>query len=61
MTLNLFFIPVINIELKRLFLFYKIIVIDRRNKLLIKVIEALECLRSWHKVKAFELKEEIIE
>jgi hypothetical protein len=61
MALNLLSIPVISIELERLFLSCKIIVTDRRNKLLIKVIKALKYLRSWHKVKAFELKEEIIE
>ena len=30
---------------------------DRRNKLSVKVIEVLECLRPWYKVEAFELDE----
>jgi hypothetical protein len=33
-------------------------VTDCCNKLLVKVIKALECLRFWYKVKAFELEEE---
>ena len=58
MALNLLSIPVISIEPERLFLSCKIIVTDRRNKLLVKVIKALECLRSQYKVKTFKLEEE---
>jgi hAT family dimerisation domain. len=58
MALNLLSIPAISAEPERLFSSYKITVTDRRNKLLVKVIKALECLRSWYKVKAFELEEE---
>jgi hypothetical protein len=61
MALNLLSIPAMSAEPERLFLSCKIIVTDRRNKLLVKVIKALECLRSWYKVKAFELEEEIVE
>jgi hypothetical protein len=46
-----------NAEPKRLFSSCKITITDRRNKLSVKVIEALECLRSWYKVEAFELDE----
>ena len=60
-ALNLLSIPVISTQLEYLFLSYKVIVIDRRNKLLVKVIKALEYLRSYYKVKAFELEEEIVE
>jgi hypothetical protein len=61
MALNLLSIPAISAEPERLFLSCKITVTDRRNKLSVKVIKALECLRSWYKVKAFELEEEIVE
>jgi hypothetical protein len=59
MALNLLSIPAMSAEPERLFSSCKITVTDRRNKLSVKVIEALECLRSWHKVKAFESEEEI--
>ena len=58
MALNLLSIPAISTEPERLFSSCKITVIDRRNKLSGKVIEALEYLRSQYKVKAFELEEE---
>jgi hypothetical protein len=57
MALNLLSIPAISAEPERLFSSCKITITDRRNKLSVKVIEALECLRSWHKVEAFELDE----
>jgi hypothetical protein len=44
-------------EREHLFSSCKITITDRRNKLSVKVIEALECLRSWQKVEAFELNE----
>ena len=58
MALNLLSIPVISTEPERLFSSCKITVTDRRNKLSVKVIKALECLRSQYKVKAFKLEEE---
>ena len=57
MALKLLFIPVMSAELERLFSSCKITITDRRNKLLVKVIEALECLRSWYNVEAFDLDE----
>jgi hypothetical protein len=60
MALNLLSIPAISAEPERLFSSCRITVTDRRNKLSVKAIEALECLRSWYKVKAFELEEEIV-
>jgi hypothetical protein len=60
MALNLLSIPVISAAPKRLFLSYKITITDRRNKLLVKVIKALECLRSWYQVQRFDL-EDIVE
>jgi hAT family C-terminal dimerisation region len=57
MALNLLSIPAMSAEPERLFSSCKITITDRRNKLSVKVIEALECLRSWYKVEAFELDE----
>jgi len=57
MALNLLSIPAMSAEPERLFSSCKITITDRRNKLSGKVIEALECLRSWYKVEAFELDE----
>ena len=57
MALNLLSIPIMSAEPERLFLSCKITITDRRNRLLVKVIEALECLRSQYKVEAFELDE----
>jgi hypothetical protein len=57
MALNLLSIPAMSAEPERLFSSCKITITDRRNRLSVKVIEALECLRSWYKVKAFELDE----
>jgi hypothetical protein len=55
MSLNLLSIPAMSAEPKRLFSSCEITITDCRNKLLVKVIEALECLRSWYKVESFEL------
>ena len=61
MALNLLSIPAMSAEPERLFSSCKITITDRRNKLSVKVIEALECLRSWYKVEAFELDEVVEE
>ena len=50
MALNLLSIPVMSVAPKRLFSSCKITITNRRNKLLVKVIKALECLRSWYQV-----------
>jgi hypothetical protein len=36
---------------------FKGTITDSRNKLSVKVIEALECLRSWHQVERFDLED----
>jgi hypothetical protein len=59
MALNLLSIPAMSAEPERLFC--KITITDRRNKLSVKVIEALECLRFWYKVEAFDLDEVVEE
>jgi hypothetical protein len=35
----------------------KITLTDRRNKLSVRVIEALECLQSWYQVQRFDLED----
>ena len=42
---------------ERLFSSCKITITDRRNKLSAKIIEALECLRSWYQVERFDLED----
>jgi hypothetical protein len=38
---------------ERIFSATKLILTDRRNKLSIKMIKALACLKSWYKLKEF--------
>jgi hypothetical protein len=40
-------------EPERIFSATKLILTDRRNKLSIKMIKALACLKSWYKLKEF--------
>ena len=56
-ALNLLSIPIISIVPERLFLSCKITITNRRNKLSTKIIEALECLRSWYQVERFNLED----
>jgi hypothetical protein len=59
MALNLLSIPAISAARERLFSSCKITITDRRNKLLVKVIEELECLRSWYQVAQFDLEDRV--
>ena len=47
MAINILLIPTISADPERLFLGAKITITDRRNRLGIKTIKALECLKSW--------------
>ena len=51
MDLNILLIPIISAGLERLFSGAKITISDRRNRLRIYTIEALECLKSWLKIE----------
>ena len=51
MALNILSIPVMSADPERLFSGTKIIVSDRRNRLGIYTIKALECLKSWLKLE----------
>jgi hypothetical protein len=46
-------IPAMSADLERLFSRAKITISDRRTRLSIYTIKALECLKSWLKIKAF--------
>jgi len=59
MALNLLSIPAMSVAPERLFSSCKITITDRRNKLLVKAIEALECLISWCQVAQFDLEDSI--
>jgi hypothetical protein len=58
MALNILSIPVMSADPKRLFSGAKITISDRRNRLGITTIQALECLKSW--LKLVEIPEEEI-
>jgi hypothetical protein len=47
MALDLLLIPAISADLERLFSGLKLTIKDRRSKLGILVVQALECIKSW--------------
>ena len=51
MALDILLIPTISADPKRLFSGAKIIISNRRNRLRIFIIKALECLKSWLKIQ----------
>ena len=53
-------IPAIAAGPERLFLGAKISITDRRNRLGIQTIEALECLKSWLQLDGTEWAEELL-
>ena len=53
LAFNILLILVILAKLERIFFAIKLILTDYRNKLSIKIIEALACLKSWYKLKEF--------
>jgi hypothetical protein len=53
MALDILLIPAMSADPERLFLGAKITISDRRTRLGIYTIEALECLKSWLKIEAF--------
>jgi hypothetical protein len=57
LALNLLSIPAMSAAPERLFSSCKITLTDRRNKLSVRVIEVLECLRSWYQVQRFDLED----
>jgi len=59
MALDILSIPVMSADPERLFSGAKITISDRRNRLGIYTIEALECLKSWLKIEAFEEEDDV--
>jgi hypothetical protein len=59
MALNILSIPAMSADPERLFSGAKITISDRRNRLGIYTIEALECLKSWLKIEAFEEEDNV--
>jgi len=47
-------------DVKRLFSSYSLTITDRRNRIRIKLLEALECLKSWFKIKEFNILESVV-
>ena len=58
MALNVLSVPAMSDEPERLFSSAGLTLTDRRNRAGIDFIEALEQLKSWYKVKEYELLEE---
>jgi hypothetical protein len=61
MALDILSIPAMSADPERLFSGAKITISDRRNRLGIYTIEALECLKSWLKIEAFEEEDDVDE
>ena len=61
MALDILSIPAMSAEPERLFSGAKITITDRRNRIGIEAIEALECLKSWLGLKATILGEAFLD
>jgi hypothetical protein len=59
MALNVLSVPAMSDEPERLFSSAGLTLTDRRNRAGIDLIEALEQLKSWYKVKEYELEEPV--
>jgi hypothetical protein len=55
MAIDILSIPAMSAEPERLFSSAKITITDRRNRLGVETIEALECLKSWFGIQDWEL------
>jgi len=53
LALEILLIPAMSAEPERIFSATKLILTDRRNKLSMRMLEALACLKSWYKLKDF--------
>ena len=60
MALNVLSVPAMSDEPERLVSSTGLTLTDRRNRAGIDLIEALEQLKSWYKVKEYELLEELV-
>jgi hypothetical protein len=58
MALNILSIPAMSADVERLFSSAGLTLSDRRNRMGEALLEALECLKSWYKIKEFKLEGE---
>jgi len=56
MALNILSIPAMSADVERLFSSTGLTLSDRRNRMGEGLLEALECLKSWYKIKEFKLE-----
>ena len=59
LALKVLSIPVMSTKLERIFSATKLILTDRRNRLSIRILKALACLKSWYKLKDFIPEEDL--
>ena len=55
MAINVLLIPTMSANVERLFSSAGLMLSNRRNRMETKLLEALECLKSWLKIKEFDL------
>ena len=60
MALNMLSIPAMAADVERLFSSAGLTLTDRRNRMGIDLLEALECLKSWNKIKEFNIMEPVV-
>jgi hypothetical protein len=59
MALNMLSILAIAADVERLFSSAGLTLTDRRNRMGVDLLEALECLKSWNKIKEFNIMEPV--
>lgn len=59
MALNILSILAIAADVERLFSSAGLTLTDRRNRMGVDLLEALECLKSWNKIKGFTIMEPV--
>jgi hypothetical protein len=60
MALNMLSILAIAADVERLFSSAGLTLTDRRNRMGVDLLEALECLKSWNKIKEFNIMEQVV-
>ena len=60
MALNMLSILAIAADVERLFSSAGLTLTDRRNRMGVDLLEALECLKSWNKIKEFNIMEPVV-
>jgi hypothetical protein len=55
MAIDVLSVPASSANVERLFSSAKLIVTDRRNRIQVRTMEMLECLKSWRNIPTFEL------